>query len=108
MKGEGTEKTPGGEGSRLDSKTHTRTLFLKEISLPIKSKGLPRRLSGKESACQCRKHGFDPWVKKIPWRKKWQSTPVFSPGKSHGQKEPGGLHSMGSQRVRHDCATELS
>ena len=38
---------------------------------------------------QCRSHrrpGFDPRVGKIPWRKKWQATPVFSPGKFHRQK----------------------
>ena len=35
---------------------------------------------------QCRRPGFDPWVRKIPWRKKWQSTPVLLPGKSHGQR----------------------
>ena len=29
--------------------------------------------------------GFDPWVGKIPWKRKWQPTPVFLPGKSHGQ-----------------------
>ena len=39
--------------------------------------GLPRWLSGKEPACQCRRLGCDPWVGKIPWRKKWQSTPVL-------------------------------
>ena len=33
---------------------------------------------------QCRWPGFDPWVGKIPWRRKWQPTPVFLPGKSHG------------------------
>ena len=43
-------------------------------------------LSGKESACQCRRHRFDPWVGKIPWRRKWQPTPAFLPGKSHGQR----------------------
>ena len=32
------------------------------------------------------RHGFDPWVGKIPWRKKWQSTPVFLPGKSLRQR----------------------
>ena len=39
--------------------------------------------------CQCRRHwrnGFDPCVRKIPWRRKWQSTPVFLPGESHGQR----------------------
>ena len=30
--------------------------------------------------------GFNPWVGKIPWRRKWQSTPVLLPGKSHGQR----------------------
>ena len=47
------------------------------------------RVSGKESACQCRRWGFDPWVGKIPWRRQWQHTPLFLlflPGKSHGQK----------------------
>ena len=33
---------------------------------------------------QCRRPGFDPWVGKIPWRKKWQPTPVLLPGKFHG------------------------
>ena len=42
--------------------------------------GLPRWLSTKESACQSRGQGFDPWVGKIPWRRKWQPTPVFLPG----------------------------
>ena len=39
--------------------------------------GLPRRLSGKESSCQCKRHRFDPWVRNIPWGKKWQPTPGF-------------------------------
>ena len=43
-------------------------------------------LSGKESTCQCRRHTFDPWVGKIPWRRKWQSTPIFLPWKSHGHR----------------------
>ena len=46
--------------------------------------GLARWLRGKESTCQCRRPGFDPWVRNIPWRRKWQPTPVFLPGKSHG------------------------
>ena len=44
--------------------------------------------SGKEPTCQyrrCKGQGFDPWVGKIPWRRKWQPTPVFSPGESVGQ-----------------------
>ena len=41
---------------------------------------LPRWLSGKESASQCRSCRLDPWVRKMPWRRKWQPTPVFLPG----------------------------
>ena len=40
----------------------------------------------RESACQCRRPGFDPWVGKIPWRRKWKPTPVFLPGEFHGQR----------------------
>ena len=50
---------------------------------------LPGGASGKEPTCQCRRCkrcGFDPWVRKIPWRRKWQPTPVFLSGKSHGQR----------------------
>ena len=46
---------------------------------------LLRWLRGKESLCLCRRHGFDPWVGRIPWRRKWQPIPVFLPGESHGQ-----------------------
>ena len=49
----------------------------------------PGGANGKQSACQCRRHkrrGFDPWVGKIPWRSKWQPTPVFlEPGNSMGR-----------------------
>ena len=60
--------------------------------------GLPRWLSGKISACQCRRHrkqGFYPWVQKIPWRRKWQPAPVFLPGNSHGQRSLVGYKSPG-------------
>ena len=36
------------------------------------------------------RHGFAPWVRKIPWRKAWQPTPVSLPGESHGQKSLAG------------------
>ena len=67
--------------------------------------GLPRWLSGKNKQTNhlsCRRCGLDPWMEKIPWRRKWQSTLVFLPGKSHGPEEPCGLRFMGSKRVRHD------
>ena len=55
------------------------------ISLPLCS-GLLWWLSDKEPACQCRRCRFDPWSRKILWRRKWQPTPVFLPGKSQEQK----------------------
>ena len=52
--------------------------------------GLPWWVSGKESACQCRRHRYHPWVGKILWRRKWHPTPVFLTGKSHGQRSLAG------------------
>ena len=58
---------------------------------------------------QCRGPGFNPWVWKISWRRKWQPTPVPLPGKSKGRRSlVGYIQSMGSQRVGHDWATSLS
>ena len=51
---------------------------------------------------ETKRHGFDPWVGKIPWRRAWLPTPVSLPGESPSTEEPGGLQSMGSQRVRHN------
>ena len=47
---------------------------------------------------------FSPWIGKIPWGRAWQPTPVFLPGESPWTEKPGGLQSMGSQRVGHDWA----
>ena len=66
-------------------------------------------LSGKESTFQCRRRkrrGFDPWVRKSPWRRKWQPTPVFLPGKYQGQRNLVGYSPWGSRRVGHDLMTE--
>ena len=51
--------------------------------------GFPCDISDKELAFQCRRHkrhGFDPHVGKILWRREWPPTPVFMPGESYGQK----------------------
>ena len=73
------------------------------------SAGLLRWLSSKESAYQCRRHrrcGFDLWVGKIPWRREWQITASFLPGKFHGQRSLAGYSPGGSQRVKHSWVTE--
>ena len=62
--------------------------------------------SSKESACQFRSRQFDPWVRKIPWRKKWQPTPVFLPGKFHGQRSLVSYSPWGRKTARHDLATK--
>ena len=59
----------------------------------------PGGASGKESACQCRNHGFDPCVRKIPWRRKWQPALVFLAWKIPWTEEPGGPSFIGWQRV---------
>ena len=53
----------------------------------------------RESACQHRRQRLDPWVGKIPWRKKWQPTPVLLPGKSHGQRSLVGYSSWGCKEL---------
>ena len=63
-------------------------------------------LSGRESTCQCRRHGFDPWVGKIPWRRKWQPTPVFLPGESDGQRSLAGYSPRGHKESETMTASE--
>jgi len=71
--------------------------------------GLPRWLSGKESACQCRRcrrRRFDLWVRRIPQRRKWQLTLVFLPGKLHEQRSLAGYSPWGCKEL--DMTEQLS
>ena len=66
--------------------------------------GFPGSASGKESACQCKRHKkcrLKLWVRKIPWRRVWQPTPVFF-WRIPWTEEPGGLEPLGSLWVRLD------
>ena len=72
------------------------------FSVNVKPSGgggvLPRWLKQERISLQCRRCkrlGFSPWVRKIPWRKAWQPTPVFLPGESHGQKSLAGYSPWG-------------
>ena len=70
------------------------------------TQGFPGGDSGKEATCQQRRSkrlGFDPWVGKIPWRRKWQPTPIFLPGESHGQRSLAGY----SPSVQFSSAAQL-
>ena len=75
--------------------THSSYCILKP-----NSQAVPQAMSWslRTTIRRCR---FDPWVGKILWRRKWQSTPVFLPGKSHRQRSLAGYDPEG-QRVRHD------
>ena len=55
---------------------------------------------------QCGRPGFNPWVGKIPWRRKWQPTPVFLPGESHGQRSLAGCSPWGLKEL--DITERLS
>ena len=67
-------------------------------------RGFPGGASGKEPTCQCRRqkrHRFNPWVWKVPWRRAWQPTPVFLPGEFQKQRSLAGSSPWGSHRVGH-------
>ena len=74
---------------------------LTRLSLTLSQ--LPMQL---RTCLQCRRPGFDPWVRKIPWRRKWQPTPVFLPGESHGQRSLAGYSPWG--RKESDTTEPLS
>ena len=52
--------------------------------------------------------GFDPWVRKIPWRRKWQPTPVFLSGKLHEQRSLAGYSLWCHKRVKYDLETKTA
>ena len=67
--------------------------------------GFPGGSEVKETACQCRRPRFNPWIRKIPRKKEWQPTPVFLPGESHGQRSLVGYSPWGhkkSNMTEHD------
>ena len=75
----------------------------------IKFLGFPANTSDKDPVCQCRRHkrrSFHPWVRNIPWSRKWHPIPVFLPWKSHGQRSMAGCTPWGYKRVGYDWVTE--
>ena len=69
--------------------------------------GLSWWLSGKEFTCQWRRLSFYPWVRKIPLRRKWQPSPMFLLGKSHGERSlVDYTQSTGLQKSQTDLATK--
>ena len=69
--------------------------FMNIFGETLLSIGLPWWFRGQSLCLQCRRPGFDPWVKKIPWRRNWQPTSVFLPGESHGWRSLVGYNPRG-------------
>ena len=85
---------------------HVYTQKYTFVDIYIDIDGLPFSSVGKESAAM-QKTGFDFWVRKIPWRRKWQPIPSFLPGESHGQRSLEGYSTVhGVARAGHDLATK--
>ena len=66
----------------------TKVHLVKAMVFLVVFWGLPYSSDGEESACNG--GGFNCWVRKIPWRREWQPTPVLLPGESHGQRSLAG------------------
>ena len=66
--------------------------------LPFLPKGFPGDSVAKKPACQCSRCEFNLWVRKIPWRRAWQRTPVFLPGEFHGQRSLAGYSPWGHKK----------
>ena len=93
----------GGGGGRIfrDQMKHwVKTNLWGHLGL----RGFPGGSDGKESACQCRRLGCDPWVGKIPWRKKWSPSPQYSclEEQGKGRRSLAGYSPWGRKRVAHD------
>ena len=85
---------------------HLPTLTAKNYTQPSLLLWVPRWLSRWRIHLPCRRHrrcGFDPWVGKMPWKRKWQFTPVLLPEKAHGQRSLSGYSPTGR---RHDWANK--
>ena len=67
-------------------------IFVSIVKETFLEKGFPGGTDGKESACNAAmlQIRFNPWARKILWRRKRQPTPIFLPGESHGQRSLAG------------------
>ena len=60
---------------------------------------LPKDGKGWVSCLQCRRPGFNSWVRKIPWRREWLPTPIFLPGEFHAQRSLAGYSPWGCKEL---------
>ena len=81
------EAYQGLPGKVVTTLVYSECIRGKKLIKNVTSWASQEALVVKEPICQCgrcKRQVFDPWVRKLPWRRAWQSTPVFFPGKSHG------------------------
>ena len=78
-------------GTWLNNLLHnSNNIVRRHLKILGSSRGFPSGISGKEPTCQCeilKRQVFNPWVRKIPWRRAWEAIPVFLPRESHGQRK---------------------
>ena len=101
----------GGEGEGEGGMNWESRINIQTLSCV--KQGFPRWLGGKESIYQCRRLRFDSWVGKIPWRRKWEPTPVFLPGKSYGHRSlvgnsPWGHKESDMTEHTHTCVKQIA
>ena len=89
------QRTQLRKHSKNDVSKNGRIRTSESLSFRKSNEGFPWWLSSKESAGQCRRLGFNPWIGGIPWGRKWQPTPVSLSGKSHGQRSLAGYSPWG-------------
>ena len=97
-------------------KTHPQSVYSKELKWPIAFQSFYVFLHSWHYSSQVaqwlrvrlpsRRHRFNPWVGTIPWRRKWQPTPVFLPGKSHGQRSLTDHSPWGHKGIWHNIVTK--
>ena len=100
----GKEPVNSVQFSSIQFFSHVRLFATPWITARQASLSITNSWSSLRLTCQLRRHkrhGFDPWVRKNPWRRKWQPTPIFLPGESHGERNLAGF-SPCCCRVRHD------
>ena len=86
----------------ISQNTELFLLFYRLNFCRVGVRGASQMAHGKESACQCmryRRCGFHPWFRKIPWRRRWQPTPVLLLRESHGQRSLVGYNPQGHKEL---------
>ena len=79
---------------------------LKELAKALSLFVIPWWLRWERICLQCRRSGFNPWVRKVPWRREWLPTPVFLSGEFYGQRSLAGYNPQGHREA--DTTEQLS